>query len=100
MADPIDPDDKLAFTVSSVWREERVSCPHPDLLRSYIAGSLEAGAMEFLAFHLGDCACPYCNAVIEDLRARDDEAAEQKLVDLRDRLLRSTAAALKPPPGA
>ena len=30
MADaPKDRDDLLTFTVSTVWREERVSCPHP-----------------------------------------------------------------------
>ncbi len=93
-----DRDDALAFTVSSVWREHRVSCPHPDLLRAYDAGSLESGAIEFLDFHLREAACPYCNAVLEDLRARADDASQRKLVDLKDRLMRSTAAALRPRP--
>ena len=27
-------DEALAFTVATVWREERVSCPHPDLVHA------------------------------------------------------------------
>jgi hypothetical protein len=88
-------DDLLAFTVASVWREERISCPHPDLLHSWQTGGLEGGAAEFVAFHLHESQCPYCNAVLEDLRARDDQARTAPLRDLRDKLLRSTAAALK-----
>ena len=88
-------EDPLAFTVSTVWREERVSCPHPDVLRAYQTASLEEGAMSFLKFHLEECQCPYCNAVLEDFRESDAEAAKPQMVDLRDRLMRSTAAALK-----
>jgi hypothetical protein len=88
-------DPKLAFTVAAVWREERISCPHPDLLRSWLAGGLSGGAAEFLGFHLQDSQCPYCNAVVEDLRARDGQGKQPALADLRDRLLRSTVAALR-----
>lgn len=86
---------KLAFTVGTVWREERITCPHPDLLQSYLAGALEGGAAEFLAFHLRESQCPFCNAVVEDLRARDAAARHPVLDDLRDRLLRSTVAELR-----
>ncbi|MBL8755802.1 MAG: hypothetical protein JNK15_21070 [Planctomycetes bacterium] len=92
-AEPIDP--KLAFTVASVWREERISCPHPHLLQSWLAGGLQGGAQEFLTFHLQDSKCPYCNAVLDELRSRDAAAKSTVLEDLRDRLLRSTVAALR-----
>jgi hypothetical protein len=91
--DPIDP--KLAFTVASVWREQRISCPHPHLLQSWLQGGLQGGARDFLTFHLQDSKCPYCNAVVDDLRVRDDQAKAPVLEDLRDRLLRSTVAALR-----
>jgi hypothetical protein len=91
--DPIDP--KLAFTVASVWRDERISCPHPHLLQSWLAGGLQGGAHEFLTFHLQDSKCPYCNAVVDELRAKDAAAKSPALEDLRDRLLRSTVAALR-----
>ncbi len=90
-----DDDDRLAFTVATVWREGRISCPHPDLLQSWLQDGLAGGAADFVAFHLRESQCPYCNAVIDDLRAKEDAAKTPPLEDLRDKLLRSTAAALK-----
>lgn len=100
MSDEEDPkqaelDAKLAFTVATVWRSERISCPHPHVLQSWLQGGLEGGAAEFVAFHLKDSECPYCNATVDDLKARDDEAKLPVLTDMKDRLLRSTVAALK-----
>ena len=86
---------RLAFTVASVWREERVSCPHPDLLNSWVQGGLQDGAEEFVEFHLHESQCPFCNAIVDDLRAMEEDAAAEPLQDIKDRLLRSTAAALK-----
>ena len=91
--DGIDP--KLALTVANVWREERISCPHPHLLQSWLQGGLGGGAGDFIAFHLRDSQCPYCNAVVEDLKAQEELAKGPVLTDLRDRLLRSTVAALR-----
>lgn len=95
MTTPDEADAQLAFTVATVWREGRISCPHPDLLQSWLQDGLEGGAAEFVAFHLRESQCPYCNAVVEDLRAKDDAAKRSPLEDLRDKLLRSTAAALR-----
>ena len=91
--DPVDA--KLAFTVATVWREERISCPHPHLLQSWLQGGLPAGAGEFVEFHLRESQCPYCNAVVDDLRERDSSAKAPVLEDMRERLLRSTAAAMR-----
>ena len=91
--DGIDP--ALVFTVATVWREERISCPHQHVLQSWLQGGLPGGAGEFVEFHLRDSQCPYCNAVVEDLRAREDQAKAPALEDLRERLLRSSATALR-----
>ena len=93
-ADDQDLDPKLAFTVASVWRSERVSCPHFHVLQSFLQGSLEGGAKDFVAFHLEVSKCPYCNATIDDLRARDDDAKRPAMEDMKLRLLRSTVAEL------
>lgn len=87
-------DAKLSFTVASVWRAERISCPHPHVLQSFLQGSLDGGARDFVEFHLQDSECPYCNATVDDLKARDDEAKQPVLTDMKDRLLRSTVAEL------
>lgn len=88
-------DEALAFTVATVWREERVSCPHPDLVQAFETGSLEGGAQEFLAFHLQESQCPYCNAILQDLRSRQQDADEVRMSDLKDRLMRSTVSELR-----
>ena len=92
-ADDLDP--QLAFTVAAVWRRERISCPHPDWLSSYLQDGLEGGAAEFVRFHLEESQCPYCNAAVSDLRAREEDAKAVPMQDLKDRLLRSTATALQ-----
>ena len=88
-------DVQLAFTVATVWREQRVSCPHPDILRAWLADALPQGAMEFVTFHLRESCCPYCGAVVEEQQALAADAATPKLIDLRDKLLRSTVTALR-----
>lgn len=95
MNDPQAIDPKLAFTVATVWREERISCPHPHLLQSWMQGGLSGGAREFVDFHLRDAKCPYCNAIVEDLGVRESRAKSPVLENMRDRLLRSTVAALR-----
>ena len=92
---PDDVDPHLAFTVATVWREERISCPHPHVLQSHLQGGLPAGASEYVAFHLLESKCPYCNAVVQDLEARDGHAKAAVPEDLRDKLLRSTTAELR-----
>lgn len=86
--------DRLDLDVGRVWRDERVSCPHPDILRAFDAQGLEEGAMEFLRFHLERSQCPYCNAVLESLRTGDEAASAKAFADVRDRLLRSTRTAM------
>ena len=87
--------EELAFTVASVCRQERVSCPHPDILRAFLAGSLAEEASAFVEFHLRESQCPYCNAVSEELEAIEADAATGQLEDLRDRLMRSTVAEIR-----
>jgi hypothetical protein len=88
-------DDALDLDVGRVWRQERVSCPHVDILRAYQARSLPDGALEYVRFHLEHSQCPYCNAALDESRATEQEAAQQVFTDLRDRLLRSTRTALR-----
>jgi len=95
-----DSDDLLTFTGATVWREQRVSCPHPDILRSYEAGSLSDGAAAFIRFHLQESECPYCNAVLEDFHVQQRDAERSELDDMKDRLMRSTVAALRHASGA
>ena len=88
-------DEQLAFTVATVWREHRVSCPHQQVLQAFRSGSLPSGAEDFVRFHLEESQCPYCNAVLEDLEAQEVAASKSQLEGLRERLMRSTVAELR-----
>ncbi|HHI79845.1 MAG TPA: hypothetical protein ENK02_07670 [Planctomycetes bacterium] len=89
--------DQMTFTLGQVWREMRVSCPHPDLLLAWKEGSLEPGASDYLEFHVNEAECPYCQAVVEDLERRGKDAAEESalLEELRESLLSSTRTFLR-----
>lgn len=90
-------EDLVDLDVGRVWREERVSCPHIDILRAFLAQSLQEGAMDFVRFHLERSQCPYCNAVLAELQAHERANEREVFTDLRDRLLRSTRTALRRP---
>jgi hypothetical protein len=93
-------DELLAFTVATVWREERVSCPHPDIVQAYESGALSSGEMEFMEFHLKESECPYCNSVLQDLQHRQKDADEARMSDFKDRLMRSTVSEIRRVSGA
>ena len=95
--DPKPPrEEQLEITVGMIWREHRVSCPHPDILRSYVDGALEPGAMDYVKFHVSECQCPYCGAVIDECRAKQGRDAGRGLRELRDKVLRSTSVYMRP----
>jgi hypothetical protein len=50
--------------------------------------------MEFLSFHLRESACPYCAASLEEMQAEAGQG-RPAFTDLRDRLMRSTRAAIR-----
>lgn len=82
--------DELDLTVSTLWREERVSCPHRDLLQAYLDQALPSEAQIYVTFHVEEIGCPFCAANLEDLRACASDDREARVVEQEDRLLRST----------
>jgi hypothetical protein len=83
MRDDADDDPTLAATVAAVWRQARVSCPHPDLLSSWLQGGVDGAAARFLAFHLGESDCPACNAGRPEVDAAGVRALRSTLTALR-----------------
>ncbi|HET6202877.1 MAG TPA: hypothetical protein VFI25_08760 [Planctomycetota bacterium] len=60
----------FALEIGRLWLEERVSCPHRNLLQAFVEGrgSIEPAAREFVAFHVGELPCPACRVEVEDLK--------------------------------
>lgn len=84
--------DEFDLTVSTLWREERLSCPHRDLLQSYADGELPAAQLDYLRFHLEQVSCAACRAELAALGAPPPrESGDSELEsEIRERLLRST----------
>ena len=58
-----------------------------------VSDALEAGAMQFVTFHLEDSQCPFCHGVLEDLSLTDEPAVAPTMSYIRDQLMRSNVAA-------
>ena len=53
--------------VQSVWRDRRVSCPSRRWIARWLDGSLEPGPSRFIAFHIDELGCEWCEANRDDL---------------------------------
>jgi hypothetical protein len=89
--------DRGEHSIGAVWRRVRLSCPTREELGSYLLQVLDAEHREYLDFHLTVIVCPYCQANLADLQARQKEpppAAQER----QRRLFESSAAYLQSHP--
>jgi DNA-binding phage protein len=89
--------DRGEHSIGAVWRRERLTCPTREELGSYLLRVLDAEQQEYLDFHLTTVACPYCQANLADLQARQEEPAPSAQERQR-RLFEVSAAYLQPRP--
>ncbi len=84
-------------TVATVWREERVSCPHKDILISYLKGALGKGAADYIRFHIEVVKCPWCTVELENLKlaSNPEPMLEESMRRSAESALRSTILKLK-----
>ena len=70
-------DADAPMDVQSVWGERRVSCPSRRWIARWLDGGLEPGAARFIAFHVDEVGCEWCEANRDDLtRAREQGRGE------------------------
>jgi RNA polymerase sigma factor (sigma-70 family) len=65
--DGLSADADAPMDVQSVWRERRVSCPSRRWIAGWLAGNLEPGPARFIAFHVNELGCEWCEANRDDL---------------------------------
>lgn len=90
--------DEFDLTISTLWREARLSCPHKDVLQAYAERELPAAQLDYLRFHVEDVGCASCREALAELgvpppRPALEDSAEERAV--RERLLQSTRSALR-----
>jgi hypothetical protein len=86
--------DRGEHSIGAVWRRHRLSCPTREELGSYLLKVLDTEAQEYFEFHLTAIGCPYCQANLADLQARQEEPAPTAQERQR-RLFQSSAAYLQ-----
>jgi anti-sigma factor RsiW len=86
--------DAGVHSLGAIWRRHRLSCPARDQLGSYLLGAMEPAESAYVAFHLETIGCRYCQANLEDLKARQ-QAEDRQLADRRRRYFQSSAGLLR-----
>ncbi|RJP36718.1 MAG: sigma-70 family RNA polymerase sigma factor [Phycisphaerales bacterium] len=66
-------EERAEVTVSSVWREQRLTCLKRSTLGSYLLGLLEDPWKSYTQFHLDVVGCPMCVANLEDLQREEED---------------------------
>jgi hypothetical protein len=79
-------------TIGAIWRRARLSCPTRAELGQYILGTLDAGASDYVRFHLDRIGCRYCQANLADLEA--DTRADDVPTQRRQRYFQTSAGYL------
>jgi hypothetical protein len=86
--------DRGEHSVGAVWRRHRLSCPSREQLGSFLLQALEPGLQDYVEFHLQTIACPFCQANLADLQARQQHA-EPQVQQRRRRFFQSSAGLLQ-----
>lgn len=86
--------DAGVHSLAAVWRRRRLSCPSRQQLGSFVLGVLDDGWADYVQFHLETAGCRFCQASLDDLRARHAAADEPAVQRRRSRYFQSSAGYL------
>lgn len=94
-----DPPDEAAWAateqsagslLTEVWERTRPTCPKRSTVGRYLLGTLEPAWQAYVAFHLDELGCRFCQANLADLRRED----VREPAALRERIFQSTVGFL------
>lgn len=88
--------DAGVHSLAEIWRRHRISCPTREQLGSYLLGVLDDDHGDYVRFHLQTVGCRYCEANLEDLARRHEEASE-RVASRQRRYFESSAGYLRRP---
>ncbi len=86
--------DAGIHSLAGIWRRHRLSCPTREQLGSYLLGAMSPEHAQYITFHVERIGCRLCRANLEDLRARQSEAANT-ITDRRKKFFQSSAGYLR-----
>ncbi|HSQ55449.1 MAG TPA: hypothetical protein VLM40_06860 [Gemmata sp.] len=65
--------DTSIHTLGAIWRRGRLTCPTRQQLGSYLLDALDPELADYLKFHVEVVACPFCQANLDDLKAKAEQ---------------------------
>ncbi|HET6879841.1 MAG TPA: hypothetical protein VFI31_06790 [Pirellulales bacterium] len=68
--------DGGSHSLGDVWRRHRLTCPTRSELGSFLLGVLSKDHAAYIAFHLDEAGCRYCQANRDDLKRQQAEHSE------------------------
>ena len=74
--------DVGVHSIGDIWRRHRLSCPSREALGSFLLGAMLDQNAQYIQFHVETLGCRYCQANLEDLKAKA-KAAEESAADTR-----------------
>ncbi len=74
--------DVGVHSIGDIWRRHRLSCPSREALGSFLLGAMLDQNSQYIQFHVETLGCRYCQANLEDLKAKA-KAAEESAADTR-----------------
>lgn len=90
--------DAGLHSLGEVWRRRRLTCPTREQLGSHLLGVLpggeHGGLADYVRFHLEEVGCRWCNASLEDLRERHEQAADDESDRRRGKYFQSSVGRL------
>ena len=86
--------DAGLHSLGAIWQRHRLSCPSREELGSHLLGISDAGAADYIRFHLETIGCRYCLANVADLQSQQDAAEATRADSRRKRYFQSSAGYL------
>lgn len=85
--------DRGEHSLGAIWRRNRLTCPTREQLGSYLMDVLDPDFQDYIAFHLSQVECPYCEANLTDLK--EHAAPQGQRAARRQRYFQSGAGMLR-----
>ena len=70
--------DAGLHSLGAIWRRHRIGCPTREQLGSFLLGTLEESLQEYVHFHIERVGCSFCQANLDDMKQRHNEANEAR----------------------
>jgi hypothetical protein len=64
-------------SIGGIWRSHRLSCPTRQQLSNFLMDVLDRAEADYLRFHIERIGCRFCQASLDDLRQRAEEASRE-----------------------